>query len=1304
MKKKINIVNKVVSVPKPVIKAISNSVIKEPILTFPNDNVVSVPKPVIKAISNFKNLEIPKKIEPILTFPIHSPNDNTFISNTGAQSFENLEIPTDKPEVIALTEFLPCYDINNNLTDAGQFFDAKQSAQLISAVDSIKNIINLTKQQKALEQIEDEITIKKMIEGTRQEVFNFCDSIEKNVTTLVASVEDTKNSLNFKIDFSENTSILKIPNDLKNISTISEITNVPEATWKNWSATKTWLQMCLEFREALQRGTSSDDALFVIDPEDSSLQNYKSNSYTIQDPVSRTNKLMFNDRQMYSRALFAGNSDLSNDDVFYSLKIALNNIFSTKQYSIFNQPMQNFLGETPELRSKNIARLSYIIAKELRYSSSLRRLAYSNSSVIGNYNYPTQQLSTFNNIIFWNYVIGKTGKDITEIPKNNYNASNLTGIAQSIVNAGKQIEILTFENSYINDTIQSDENVWRNAILTPGTRYYIESAIGDDANSMFNTSRVTLLNDSVKRAVDSLKDIFSDNDFDSQFLFSKLIKPRQKFDIVYASSANAPELSVLVASVFDENKKEENEKEENEKEKNELSYKNINQIIRNPIQLLRFIEKQLLSEKLTRYGEPSDVTKNNDISPILISFALENIEKTYNNDNLLTLLYMYVLSKVDTYIKTNQGAQINDSGVIKKIMGEIKDYFILYFSVNKGSNKGIRVDIAHRMADTVGGSPFTVLNRIAMLLASISLELMKADPDDADESYVANPFRLGGDITRSFYSSVQKESIMTLLFFLCCLMSKECNYETIVNLIDSNSTFLISKTRQPVVSVESFTETTTNTISPSDSSGGNKTFNNFEYDNVILDAESKIWNENLAIKKMASWFTCYLTILNNKLSTFINNIDTNGNFYQSAYVPIALLLDNDQKLSRQVLNIEQLNLIRNKLSYVKERLSTVYNSKLTTLVPYFTSLQEEDQRTLNNLLPIEDLHLASWNFLLKNYLKKPPFKEPYANNLKILSVGIPQKLYQRLQRPINAKTLQSSFDSHDIVSINVYLVDHLRPALIHKPQKFIFDLKKFPTRELNSYLKQKLPSSTPLTATPPLNTENQQPIYENEEPSYFPFFNLENNLQDTSNIFVENVNDIDREKLRYSNNLTTAQISQLIENHKNSLFLEEYLKFTTGASFDEHIFYLYKPKIKTINSSMLSMQNIANTNGSLDYLKNTLFLNTEEIKKSLIAPKKFDRVFHIAFDPDDFQIDIETTMHMSPVSTILPIYSIDPIEYYTKLGIIYKTKKKDKQSKGLDSLSQNSDDTTAEIYYQRSATANTETEFNSYYVELEVLA
>jgi len=997
MKQKINIVNKVVSVPKPVIKAISNSV----------------------------------KNEPILTFPIASPKDNTSISNTGAQSFENLEIPTDKPEVIALTEFLPCYDINNNLTDAGQFFDAKQSAQLISAVDSIKNIINLTKQQKALEQIEDEITIKKMIEGTRQEVFNFCDSIEKNVTTLVASVEDAKNSLNFKIDFSENTSILKIPNDLKNISTISEITNVPEATWKNWSATKTWLQMCLEFREALQRGTSSDAALFVIDPEDSSLQNYKSNSYTIQDPAARTNKLMFNDRQAYSRALFVGNANLSNDDAFNDLKIILNNIFSTKQYSIFNQPMQDFLGETPELRSKNIARLSYIIAKELRYSSSLRRLVYGNSSVIGNYNYPREKLNTYNNIIFWNYVIGKTGKDITEIPTNNYNASNLAGIAQRTVDTGKQVEILTFENSYINDNIQSDENVARNAILTPGTRYYIENTIGDDTtNNMFNTSRVILLNDRVKLAVDSLKDIFSDNDFDSQFLFSKLIKPRQKFDIVYASSANAPELlSPSLGSVFDEN----------EKEKNELSYKNINQIIRNPIQLLRFIEKQLLSEKLTRYGEPSDVTKDNDISPILISFALENIEKTYNNDNLLTLLYMYVLSKVDTYIKTNQGAQVNDNSVIKKIMGRIKDYFILYFRVNKGSNNGTKVDIAHRMADTVGGSPFTVLNRIATLLASISLELMKTDPDDAGESYVANPFTVGGDVTRSFYSSIQKESIMTLLFFLCCLMSKECNYETIVNLTDSNSAFLISKTRQAVVSVESFTETTTSTISPSDSSGGNKTFNNFEYDNVILDAESKIWNENLAIKKMASWFTCYLTILNNKLSTFIDNIDANGNFYQSAYVPIALLLDNDQKLSRQVLNIEQLNLIRNKLSYVKERLSTVYNSKLTTLVPYFTSLQEEDQQTLNNLLPIEDLHLASWNFLLKNYLKKPPFKEPYANNLKILSVGIPQKLYQRLQKPVNANTLQSSFNSHDIVSINVYLVDHLRPALIHKPQKFIFD-------------------------------------------------------------------------------------------------------------------------------------------------------------------------------------------------------------------------------------------------------------------------
>ena len=1240
-------------------------------------NNVRVPSPVVSrnntTVTTRSSRETTKKAskEPIVTFSISAPQDNSTFSNGNIEQFSALTgIDVDKPEIIALTEFLPCYSEDLSLNKTGRFFQAKQDALLVSCVDSITNVFELINKQKELEET-NQNTIKKTLESDRNSVYEFCDTIEKNINSLLAGIEDTKRSFNFKSDFSFITPNLKIPKDLKEISSIDELTSVPHDVWKNWTPTKIWLQMCMEFKEAIKYGTSLNNSLFVIDPLENTSFNNSTSPYLLNEPSNKKNKLSFNEKQLQIRSLFNANLDISDEELFNSLKVQLKNIFSTKEYSVLNVPMQELIGDDITEKSKAIARLSYLITKELNYSTELRKLRLFNSSIISSYGYPENNLDKENNIAFWNFVIGKNGKDITEIPTNPDSLNSLTSLAQRIeTQSNKKYEILTFEKTYVNDDISSSDGISRNAVLTPGLTYYIDSALTPE--NFFTPNNIKSFNNNVRNALDALKDMFSSYDENnSQFLFNKSISPRVKSDIVYTK----PPVQLDEIFVTDEQLTE----DENASSQLELSYKNINKIIRNPLHLVRFLENQLLTaDLLPRFSQPADIKDSKDISPIIISFALKNLDKSYNDNNLLSLIYMYVLIKTDALLKNNQGIRTNNNK-IDQVTNKIKNYFVDYFSNNKGTGSYFQDNIVEidQVINSDSFGVLTTLNRIAKILASVANELNKIDPDNFEGSFAFNPFKTGVDISKSFYSGVQKESIMSLLFFLCCLMINEVNFQSIENLItnfnNGDRSFRIAKDREPVEKKQYFGNTDTVTVEMYGETktlgvGGYKEFNLYKYDDIILETENRIWNEINSLKKMSAWFVCYLTILENKITNFINQLENTEGFFANVWQPISFMINNDE-VAAKVLNIEQLNLIKSKLSYMKTRLSPQYDSGLKNLTPYFISLKNEDKQTLNSILPLEDLHIASWNFLLKDYLKRREFLSNRANNLKILSVGIPQKLYQKLQKPTNATTLKDSIGAQNIVSINVYLVDHLRPTLIHKPRKFIFDLKKFPIRTLNYYLDSAIGTLQEIES----DSEGLESL---ELINYLPFFNLES-FQNISEIRAEDAADLiqtnNNEFSKYSQILSEEQIRQLRDNHINSIFFEEYLRFTTGVSFDEHAFFNFEKAAKPIQSSLLSIP-IA-TEGALEYFKNTLFVGAYEIKRSLIIPKKFDRVFHVTFDPEDFEIDEVNTKTFDGVNVI---------DYYANQGTIVKLA----ETEG----------------YKRAVTPNSDVEFNSYYVELEVIA
>ena len=1240
---------------------------------------VRVPKPVTslrsKELSAF-SISAPMTTlpaAPIPTFSTITPLPETInLYNTNVEPFNALiGINADKLEIIALTEFLPCYS-DEKLNKTGQFFQAKQDALLVSCADGLINVFNLIKKQKDLEET-NQITIKKSLDFDKRSIYDFCDIIDINISSFLAVIENTKSSFNFKTDFSKVINDIKnLPQEFKDISSIDELTNVLTSTERqSWTATKTWLQMCLELKEALKHGTFLKDGLFV--PSNDTRIAKSNDAYSISDMSNVNIRFGFNSTQRDYISLFDGNLNITDATSLNVLKSLLTDVFTKQASSILNVSMASLIGSSREEKSKSIAKLSYLISRELHYSTELRRLRLSNSDIASEYGYDGSNLDKAGNISFWDAIIGKSGKDITEIPTNPLSLNSLTSLAQRIESAaGKKYEILTFENAYINDDVNSTSQTARTATMTPGTTYYIDGAL--TPKTFFKSPAAESFKTDVSTALNSLKDLFSSRgessyqtqNVSSNFLFNNEF-PRSINEIVGMPLPPREGLEFQASA----------QQSTNVDSATDLSYKNINKIIKNPLRLIRFLENKLLTANfLTRTSLPSDSDSSMDFSAPIISFALNDIDRVNKDgNNLLSLIYIYVLAKTDAFIKQNDNKSTNNNTDL--ILTEIKKYFIEYSTQQQSTSNNTTQEFKNVPLNKIDAADLTLntLNKIAIILASIAIEFRKTDSEFDAVDATINPFAnvikfdSSNNTIKSFYSGIQKESIMSLIFFLCCLMINEVNHQRIESVVqnfnDRGYYFKTIKVKTYDKSSVIWTDVDDYYIGDTLMSYGYQSSNIYAYDDIISQAEVKIYKEITDLKKMSSWFVCYLTILENNLNNFISEFQDDKNFSTKVWAPISLVIGNDD-LAEQILNVEQLNLIKAKLSYMKTRLSTTYDSGLKQLTPYFVSLKNEDKQILNSILPLEDLHIASWNFLLKDYLNKPKLNSDAASNLKILSVGVPHKLYQTLQKPTEASNSGGSKPSQNLVSINVYLIDHLRPTLIHKPKKFIFDLKKFPIRVLNYYLDEALVT---------LNPDNQSigsQYSDLKSIKYLPFLNLQD-FQSVSDLTTVNI--IDEGSQRYLDaGLEVEQIEQLKTNHIDSIFFEEYLRFTSGVSFDEHSFFNFDKKAKSIDASMIRIP--VNTRGALEYFKNTIFIGTDEIKKMLVMPKKFDRVFHVAFDPDDFEID----------TTYDEFGNINIIDYYVQQGIIVKIA--------------NLDDSPVDEY-KRAVTSNSNVEFNSYHVVLE---
>lgn len=333
-----------------------------------------------------------------------------------------------------------------------------------------------------------------------------------------------------------------------------------------------------------------------------------------------------------------------------------------------------------------------------------------------------------------------------------------------------------------------------------------------------------------------------------------------------------------------------------------------------------------------------------------------------------------------------------------------------------------------------------------------------------------------------------------------------------------------------------------------------------------------------------------------------------------------------------------------------------------------------------NYLPLDDLNFLPYITGIRNLFvnskttnaKEGEFSAFKGNNKRILSVGLPPRLLQFVSKDQSLDIVENENKPNKfLIKIDVTRKDLLYPGITFQPMTFVFDTSMFSTKASSNwkiFLKKTYenllsgPASSSAT-TDFLDAPVKVIRFNRPEParSYANFSEFSSNT---------NLGNILPSPASSGYNTSLNFYKNIYRNHAMSNALEVYMNWFTSLKINELDFYNYvdlKMSSRSVENQFKNYLNLTNNkfdatnvfgeviptnysesdlnkivsnaeNSVKSYFKNeTIFMGLNEQKRRLLLPKKFDRVFHLLIDPDDFKIQ-----------------KIEPIELQTYLnkGII----------------------------------------------------
>ena len=1019
------------------------------------------------------------------------------------------------------------------------------------------------------------------------------------------------------------------------ISTLSDILlfcGYSHDNIETYSATKLWMQTLLEVKRFMLAGTPYLlDSVYVRQPHDTDKSRHDLSDVTkvpsnmkrywvdpvsankiprVQDLIESIKPEFLTPFQTYERAVFV---DMS---LGYPPPVS----------NIANAGLDTMTGKYSS-SGRDIVIMLNILGKEAAYSAYLKDKSRTEwlSTNLG------YTVTPGNNFPIWDYFFGR-------FPKTDYHDLSAGVTSRSLI----QLSQIELTNQPSGERIMLFERapVDESPNLTPGVFYYVDGSMSTSDGKTFDSKRLDDLSNklvSCRKVIEQAMTMSGYKLLEGKSISYQKDVVRKEFD-----ARQMIDKLYLVRDTYTKCLKIDDDK-----------------------------VKKKSDNAFTAFLSPSEITKVR-IPAALCKLAMST--DIYASE-LRTYLFLWILNRVAAKV---DGAQNHDtvSALQAKIDGIISKKQIkpsddtLKLLASKGQihklTESAVPTVPEKKQTNQGGidlSGYGLLNINVGTVASLFTSFIKIDGSETDlwktvvdmmaEVYESSIF--SNDVTA--YSAMNRTAFLYVYFNTIMRIIARQTPETL------SSTYTSSRIEHKYVSEnmsQTLTVTTTGYVFSDVTEASLDNTYDIAVDQIVStqleNAVTFVNQEEESIMRSLAVLMTFVEGANAETVSFSSALKRDlSEHMQRANVAYDAddALNEDTKIDMLNLSMtdEQLMLSRQVSSEYLNSLGDDVETKLRAS-PSFSDFPPK----FVDFMPIDSFNLVSFESV-SPYFRSAEFFKAEGRNKRILSVGIPP----RLVRYINGARGQYGIDRvhTSIVRLKVYRKDLLHPDLVFSPKEFLFDVRRFPTRVPSNWSQRALSDDSDVN-----------------------ILSIPSKVHDfDGNVIVCEDYTTGYPPSVYPNGFLSEQERlEIYANHSVSFLCEEYLRWFTGSKFEEtryHHFTGVDPSLKNVetqhanmlsgfkttlqssppnktttkyvdpvsgkayfvpikDSSLSVTREAANPQRKTydlpgtptlnEYFKeDTLLLGNESLMKRVVYPKKYDRVFSMIVDPDDYYVDLRFT-------------------------------------------------------------------------------
>lgn len=1138
-------------------------------------------------------------------------------SQTNVYKFQT-GISPQEPVIISTSEFLPIFE-GGLLNSTGQSLSLKESSKHVTA--KVSSVVASNFPTVNTKVLSSKLNIEEKLRGEN----SFVKGLLESNNTAINSLDIKSYELPWAKTFAF-PGLVDTSGEFPTILDVLKKSGYSTDSIQNFSRTKMWQQSLIE----LKRHYSTHSSNFVsinssVGKGQNSNEKYK---LSVELPEGYRN-VWINTFSSNIPSVTDLTSPTKVDD-----NVSIFTSFSENLYVNIgsgNQTSPNPVDISSFKYGRDISVAANVLFKEIRYSLLLNQGEIDLSS----YGYTLKKGIGQENFQVWDNVIGRFTNSVLDFSENPAgNGSSLSSFSSQIFSTNGQLnQVLTLENDFIEESN-----------CTPGSFYYIDSSLSTEDGQGFSLNRLNTLLTLTAGATNTCAKLIKFNGYDTR-VDSNL--GYYGISETYVKRAVQKELDLAhisekLSTVYYVYKKMIESSAEEILLVNTYYTKLLTESETIGYRLASLICKTAVEPYDPYKGEPSNRLKSL-LFVLLFNAAVESQEsrQTIGSKNISDLKNQisFVLSNGTVQ---NRGGNFNAD--IQVADAEGRTFPISFDSDSQTSQRNVTVSNSSLTSTdyikSVAGRVFSI---------DINKGLWKDIVDLLKNCYSSVFFVKTDNAEHTLYSGISKVTYMFAYFDMILRIIAAQTPENIVGSYLTTVSYSSSSTiRTKGLLISKPTKTQLNSY-----------YNPyaFFYRLSVSSAVYKVKNAIEAIDSDAEILLRKTEVVKNFLMSLFKSVrdfrDYLSRNFSSHLSVLNEIFNSDTSLNDQqkialinsTLSYEQLKLFNYLSSEVQERIASPYEAVFSRFI---TSSGTPD------IFPANETDLMSFEIFHKAF-NSEEFYPAKGNNKKIITFGLPQKLTRSLYSSPPSFNIDKAM-RQGIIRVKVYKLDKLYPHVAYKPLTYLFDTNRFTSRVMS-------------------NWQSWQSVGNDE--SYL--LRMPSKIVTPSGDIIESDSFANDFKVDlYGNFLKAEDKLQIYKNHSKSFLLQEYMRWFSEVHFDESRFINYTgvdrdvklvneqyaqlldsmrvksqttttPQLPTTEKSVIGVfggapdgqsyytpiENTSSkdsrklytlnmTSTTKSYFRNETFLQSSgnSILSRVFYPKKFDRVFSVMVDPDDFYVDI----------------------------------------------------------------------------------